>query len=660
MNKNASLLALLAPGVLCLCLAAPAQAGPVAATAPKKPATATAANTAVAVKSLLASAPAAKDYPNAAKATLLDVAEMTVRPDGSSRTVTRMLIKVFNERGRDEAEVRIPYNQAFEKVTLTRARTIKPNGQVLTVKPTEVRDQGVDEGENSYSDARIKSFSLPAVDSGCLLDYEYVTEQRKSQMPGHFWTHWQFQGGADPVIESRLTVTVPKTLKLNQDLRNTTVKPSVKPSADGKSLVYVWRSRDVPPLELEPMMPSYERVVPHLSVSTLTSWQDIAAWYWGLARDRMVADAAVKAQVAALIKGKATPEEKAKAIFYWVEEKTRYVALEFGISAYQPNFAANVCRNQYGDCKDMTTLLVAMLREVGVTAHPVLLHAGSTVRVSDKLPSPGAFNHAICLAEIDGKKFWLDATAELCRWGEIPSGDRGAEAFVIRDGVGAFEVIPHAEPDQNRVNQDVKLALAEDGSATGTVTLTGSGDVDMSLRSALTYIRPDKVKEFVERMAQSLGPNARVTRYQVSDFRNKDLPVSITYDVTLPSWAKKSGGLLLFKARAEQSSGSGSSPFLHDQRRHPIFQEASAMSLTNLEIALPSGFTALSVPEPSEVKSDLGLYRREVSSRDNRLLISVRAINQRADIPPSRYEEVRKYFDDLLRAADETVVIKKS
>nr|CAA9270283.1 Cell division protein FtsK [uncultured Armatimonadetes bacterium] len=656
LRPYAFLLAIATPVSFLAAAAVPPAAATPARRAPAKAAPVVPAGT----KKLLAGAPKASQYPNAAKATLLDLAETTVRADGSSRTVTRQLIKVFNERGRDEAEVQIPYNSAYEKVTLTRARTIKPDGRVFPVKPADVRDHSAEQGEDSYSDARIKSFSLPAVDDGCLLDYEYVTEERKAQMPGQFWTTWYFQSGPDPVVESRLTLTVPKSLALNKTIKNIDVKPVVKTSADGKSVTYVWAKRDVAPLTFEPMMPGTARIVPHLTLSSIGSWQDIAAWYWRLAKNRMAADATVKAQTKALIKNKATPEEKAKAIFYWVEEKTRYVALEFGISAYQPRPAADVCRNQYGDCKDMTTLLVAMLREAGVTAHPVLLRAGSTEKVSGDLPSPGAFNHAICLAEIGGKKFWLDATAQLCPWGQIPNGDRGAEAFVIRNGVGAFEVIPHGAPEENRVEQNVKLTLAPDGSATGKVLVTGSGDADMGLRAALTFTPPDKVKGLVERMAQSLAPNTRVTKYTVSDFRNKDLPVSLTFDVAVPSWAQKSGSLLLFKARPEQSAGSGSTPFLQEERTHPITQENGALAVSTIEIALPSGFSVLSLPEAAELQSDLGLYRRTVQKGDGTLTIATRAENRRADVPASRYKEVRKYFNDLIRATDESVVIKSN
>lgn len=610
------------------------------------------------LKRLIARAPRAADYPNAAKATLLDLADISVRPDGSARTRTRMVIKVFNERGRDEAKVNIPFHGQDETVTLVHARTVKPDGTVLSVKPAEVMEQGVGDGE-MYTDARTKSFILPAVGDDCVIDYEYVTDQKRSQMPGHFWTNWMFQGGIDPVVSSRLTLTAPKTLPIKHDLRNTDVQTVTKENAADNTVTYIWEAKNVAPLNPEPMMPGPKRFLPMLAVSTVPSWQKIADWYWDLAKGRADADPTLKALAARLTKDKTTPEEKAKAIFYYVEEKTQYVAIELGVGAFQPRPASDVAGNQYGDCKDMATLLVALLREAGITAHPVLLGAGNPQSVSDDLPSPGAFNHAICLAEIDGKKFWLDATAQISSWGDIPGGDRGVEALVIREGKGTFETIPHAAPADNRVDQSVKLTLAPDGSATGTVTLSGAGDINLGLRYALTNLPPDRHKGFVENMAQRIGPNARVTSYKISDYRNKDVPVSISYEVQFPSWAKPSGDLLLFKARAEQTAEAGSSPFRAETRTHAITQNAAALAMSQLEVTLPPGFSILSAPQPASVSGALGSLSRTVDIKENRLTIRVKGENLRADVPASQYQAVRKYYNDYLRASDESVVIKK-
>jgi hypothetical protein len=677
------LLAALLPGILLSAAVAPnafAQGGPpvprrrTAATPPTTPSPAAprtapaggaagaAATTVDDAKQLIADAPGALQYPNAAKVTLLDLSDITVRPDGSTRTVTRQAVKILNKRGRDEeAEVKIPYNGTYEKVTILRARTIKPDGTVVNADLSQVRDQTINEGEAMYTDARLKNFSMPAVDDGCIIDYEYVTDEKEPMIPGHFWTNWYFQGGFDPVKLSRLTITAPKGMKLNTQLRNSAIKPTIKEQPDGKTVRYVWEDKDVEPLQLEPMMPEADRILPMLQVSTLPSWQTIAAWFDGLSKTQQKVTPEIKALVAEITAGKTTPEEKARAIFYYVEDKTRYVSISFGKSAFQPHASAEVCANQYGDCKDMTNLLITMLREGGIKAYPALLTAGSKANKSELLPNLRTFDHVICLAEINGKQYWLDATAQIIPWGDIPSADRGAQTLVVRDGgKGEWVTVPDGKPEDNRTTQTVKLALKPDGSATGTVTITGTGDTDLSMRAALSYLPPDKLRPYLESIAQNIGPNARVTNVSQLEYKDKDKPVSVTMEVTFPSWANESGDVLIFKARPEQSKGAASSPFREDGRRLPVTQPSAALAVSFLEVTLPSGYSVLSLPKPTDVKSDLGRFSRSVKVDGNKLTVEMRGENYRADVPAFRYDEVRKYYDTYLRAFDQSVIVKKN
>jgi hypothetical protein len=571
-----------------------------------------------------------------------------------------MTVKVFNERGRESAgEVRIPYEQGRQEIKVLFARTIRPDGTVVTVGPEDIHDQGYGNG-NDYTDARLKAFSMPALEPGAIVDYQYVTEDKAPYLPGQFWSGWFF-AGLEPVKLSRLTITAPKGMALRSDLTNATgIDKKQAPSPDGKSTVYTWEMKNPEPLQPEPMMPSPESVIPQLHVSTLSGWQQVADLYWKLAQDRMTANDEIKKITAEVTKGKTTPEDKARAIFYYVQDKTRYVAKELGIGAIQPRPAALTCTNRYGDCKDMTTLLVAMMREAGVTAHPVLLKAGSREQIRDKVPGLSAFNHAICLAEIGGKKYWLDATAQVCPFGDVPGGDRGCDVLVIREGKGAFETIPHFAPEENALKTVARLKLQPDGSANGKVTISGTGDKDLALRFQLASLPPDRVKQYGEQIARQLAPNAKINDCKVSDFRDKDKRITIDLDVTFPSWAKKSGDLLIFQARPDQTGGGGSSPFGQDTVRSlPITQENAGLAVTELEVTLPDGHTFLSPPNPAQVKSDLGRFERKVSVTGNTLNIAIIGQDNRASVPAARYEEVRAYFDGYLKAIDESVVVKK-
>ena len=40
------------------------------------------------------------------------------------------------------------------------------------------------------------------------------------------------------------------------------------------------------------------------------------------------------------------------ALYNYVAQNIRYVSLSFGLGRFQPHSAADVFKNQYGDCKD--------------------------------------------------------------------------------------------------------------------------------------------------------------------------------------------------------------------------------------------------------------------------------------------------------------------
>ena len=56
-----------------------------------------------------------------------------------------------------------------------------------------------------------------------------------------------------------------------------------------------------------------------------------------------------------------------------VQEKVRYLLIEMNGGGYRPTNADVTWSRRYGDCKAKTVLLIALLRELGVAARPVLV-----------------------------------------------------------------------------------------------------------------------------------------------------------------------------------------------------------------------------------------------------------------------------------------------
>ena len=101
----------------------------------------------------------------------------------------------------------------------------------------------------------------------------------------------------------------------------------------------------------------------------------------------------------------------------------------------------------YGDCKDKSLLLVAMLREIGVDAFPALVHSQKGAALPSHLPTPYAFNHAIVGVNYNGETYWIDPTLSH-EGGEFPKFARLDDAYAlpIRADQGELVAIDNPTP----------------------------------------------------------------------------------------------------------------------------------------------------------------------------------------------------------------------
>ena len=607
-------------------------------------------------KALLVSAPLASDYPNSGFVNLIDESRYVIKSDGSWTEITRVVAKIFNERGRDLANVHLAYNSAFEKIEILRARTIKSDGTVINVDRDEIREVSPYAGYAMYSSVKAKVMIMPAIEDDCIIDYQYKISGKKTIMPPHFWMAWYFQSG-EPTMLSRFTLEAPADRSFGSTSYVTKVDPKVTRSNDGKTATYVWEGRNYGEILPEPFMPPLSEICPWFELSSVGSWDDVAAWYWKLVERQLKPTPEIQAAVKGLTQGKETDADKARVIYYWVEDKIRYVGLEFGAGAYEPHSAKEVFNNRYGDCKDQATLLVTMLKAAGIKAYPVLVSTGFKGKTGERLPSPGIFDHAIAVAEIDGKYAWMDSTAEVCTFGDLPEADRGRELLIIKNGKGEFMETPEYTAGENSTSQTVKIKLNDKGGINASVAWEAEGSDELATRGTYKYAKPSSIKEGFEATVAAISPDATLTDYTVSDPTQRDEPVKVSYDFEADGWANRTTKFLIFRPSLYQAVLS-STPFSKPDRKFDVCFAGISMNSSETEITLPEGFNVEEIPANVSLKLDFATYNIVYTLEGNVLKISEKLVRQDARIPVDRYQEVRKFYQDVIQAQKQQVVMR--
>jgi len=615
------------------------------------------------LKAAILSAPSASDWPNSNYARLLDLANVTVKSDGTVQARYRLTYKLFNSRDRDRlSEVNLPYNSAYESIHIISARTIRKDGSVVNVKPDDIRVASPYSEFLMYDDAQAISFSMPAVEDDCIIDYTWEQTTHSMVLPGQFSQFWSFSG-FEPVGISRYVVHLPADKKIRYKVYNDEeLKPITVTSLDGRNVTYTWERTNIKPIQSEPNMPRVDQVTSWLEISSISSWQDIAARFWALQHPQAKASTELKTLVDGLVQGKSSDEDKARAIYDWVATSTRYVGLEFGISAYKPHAATEVLAKRYGDCKDKATLLIAMLGQAGIKAHPVFLHAEERRAIDDGLPTLTAFDHCIAMAEVSGKEVWLDATAETCPYGDIPVSDRGARALVVRDSVGEYKTIPMYSAAENGTDVVSTVNVRPDGSAQIEMQITLLGEMAQQIREAMVQRTPDQQKELLQKMGQEFSTGATVQSFAVPEPGKIRAvgPYRITMVLAAPNFAKRVGKLLIMPLEVGAGSHRQTNPFVKDTRTWPIVEEDPATTRSETVLKMPAGYEVDAVPDDVNSTGPIQEYKRTLHQAPDGAEVTIVSIVRSlpGTIQATRYAEVRAYYENLLKTADDLIVLK--
>ncbi len=125
----------------------------------------------------------------------------------------------------------------------------------------------------------------------------------------------------------------------------------------------------------------------------------------------LVPGSPVKLEASRIAAAEVSPMRRARAALKLVQQDVRYVYVGLNGGNLTPASADETWRRRYGDCKAKTVLLLALLKELGIRAEPVLINSsGVDDGFDQRLPMPQLFDHVLVRANLNGTTYWLDGT----------------------------------------------------------------------------------------------------------------------------------------------------------------------------------------------------------------------------------------------------------
>jgi len=590
------------------------------------------------VKAYLKQTPGAADFPNAGAILLQSYAYVEYYKDGTSVSRHLERYKIFNERGRKHASKSIPYRAGYQKASILFAHTIKADGQIVPLGEHDVYDGSKYAGYDFYTDIRQKRFTMPAVENGCIVEYAY---EIKNLVPSFSFDYSEIFlcRNLYPMEEDILEIVLPADKEINFKAYNTALTPKIVTDGDKKR--YLFTNLKQKAIIPESRMPALldKETFPQILIWTVKDWKVISTWYIRLFGEQMKPDPELEDFTRKLIAQKKTKEEKISAIFNFVSQNIRYIAVLLGPHTHKPHAAKEVFRKRYGDCKDKTVLLLTMLKIAGIESMPALVPAHREY-FDENMPTLAAFNHVIAAVPNGSQYFWLDATNEAASFDSAPFIEPSKVFLIHMDGSYRFVETPAPVPEKDYSKYDAIFKIDQEGNAAAEFHYSYYGKAAEGYRYAYKYLAPEQRKKFFEKRGIEV----------------QDLEMGSFSDTAKPFFIHLKGKIKNLAQVVDPDTMILSNVIPSDtyrditaakERFYPVVFHPSFYAKETYRYHFPDGFRLKRLPPPF-LSSQLHNIRKETFGLKNSTFeVQIENLNLKRKISPSDLNSFIKYALDF-------------
>lgn len=461
-------------------------------------------------------------------------------------------------------------------------------------------DRSASSSEFFSDDSRVKFFNIGFTGYGDVTRVETEKKYFDSKYLTSVYFHTWF-----PVKEKVIRFKVPDWLQLDIREFNFDGHKITKQKTQEKGYtVYTYKMQNLVALKNEKRAIGAAYQWPHLMLVVKSfsydgkdekgfgSVADLYNWYNYLYKKSVNKPEDLKAKVDELIKGKTTPVDKTKAIFYWVQDNIRYIAFEDGLAGFIPATAQDVFKSKYGDCKGMANLTTEMLKLAGLEAYMTWI--GTRHLPYDySLPSLAVDNHCISTVIIGGKEYFLDATEKYVPFGDYAWRIQGKEVLIGKGDKYDVKKVPLQEIDKSKILTQTSFQL-KDNVLKGHVKVTLTGEQRTNFHQYYHDLPSDDKKKTIQKFLEFGNKNLAVSNVKTSDLGNREIPVVFEGDIDLSNYVITEDKEIYAGIDFFPENLSGYIPDKDRQRDYEL--HSSYVSQDETELVLPAGYKVASVP----------------------------------------------------------------
>ena len=305
-----------------------------------------------------------------------------------------------------------------------------------------------------------------------------------------------------------------------------------------------------------------------------------------------------------------------------------------------------------GNTGDINLTLIAVLRELGINANPVLV---STREHGIPIaPTNRGFNYVVALAETEDGPILVDASEKYSLKNVLPIRALNWKGTVIKDD-GTVSFIDLASSIPSNIEFNLNYKISEDGLIEGLNRVRYENLATIDYRNKNSDIDEDELISTIEQENNDI----EIINFRVSNLTEISKPIIEVYQFEKEDGVEIIGNKMyvspmLFLSEKEN-------PFKLDKREYPIDYGTPWQKSVTTAIEIPEGYSVESLPENVAVglSNEIGKFIYSIKQVGNKIVLaSLLEVNQGV-VPAQNYQEIKVFYKMIVDKNLEKIVLNR-
>lgn len=435
-----------------------------------------------------------------------------------------------------------------------------------------------------------------------------------------------------------------------------------------KQSEYHFIATNLKPIKREAYSPSFKTYAPYLN-ATLTdfnmegvrgvnnNWQDFGKWmYDELISGTEALPQKVKDEIKVKAASATTNKEKAKIVYEYMQNKTRYISVQVGIGGWKPMLAEEVDRLGYGDCKALTNYTKSLLAEVGVDSYYTVVYGGNDIVDIDKNFSSLQGNHVILSIPNKEDYLWLECTSQTSPFAYNANFTDDRDVLIVTPEGGKIVHTKVYAAEENTTETNAKIQLEATGDIMAEVEIVSKG----TRYSEHYYLEKELEKDQKLHYKEYFNSINNLEFHAISFNNDKeDIVFAEKLDVQATNYASKVGERILLKPNVFNEEEYV--PPRYKNRNLPFQIKRGKVTINTFEIAIPETLEVEALQDTVSITNKFGTYHFSITRKDEKTLLLKRKLKLfKGNYSKEEYKEFRDFLLQIVKHDKSKIVLKNN